>query len=90
MEEEEAKKVYEEVAGKLRLSFSSYYKYTFSFVGEVDGVRVNVSYGESADDIYRYEVSNTPIKAPLTFADLLRMYYCVSIEKSGKMFNRYF
>jgi len=44
--------------GEEELKFSSYYKYSFTFNGVAkDGVEVVVSYGNNADDIYRYEVT---------------------------------
>jgi hypothetical protein len=44
--------------GEVKVKFSSYYKYTFSFSGELsDGGKICVSYGGCSDDIYRYEVS---------------------------------
>ena len=43
--------------GGVKVTFSSYYKYTFLYTGELpDGGRISVGYGGNADDIYRYEV----------------------------------
>ena len=36
--------------------FSSYYKYTFTFVGEYEGKTVSVGVGGNSDEIYRFEV----------------------------------
>lgn len=36
--------------------FSSYYKYTFTFVGEYEGKIVSVGVGGNSDEIYRFEV----------------------------------
>lgn len=38
--------------------FSSYYKYTFTFVGEYEGKTVSVGVGGNSDEIYRFEVSS--------------------------------
>ena len=37
--------------------FSSYYKYTFNFVGEYQGECISIGVGGQSDDIYRFEVS---------------------------------
>lgn len=42
--------------GDLKLKFHSYYKYSFTYVGERDGYKVSVSYGGNHHDIYRHEV----------------------------------
>ena len=36
---------------------SSYYKYTFTFVGEYEGEYISIGVGGQSDDIYRFEVS---------------------------------
>lgn len=48
--------------GKVAVAFVSYHKYTFEYGAALpDGRRVLVSYGGSADDIYRHEVEpNVP------------------------------
>lgn len=38
--------------------FSSYYKYTFTFVGEYEGKTVSIGVGGTSDEIYRFEVSS--------------------------------
>lgn len=43
--------------------FSSYYKYMFTFEGELStGETISVSVGGNSDDIYRFEVSSSPVK----------------------------
>ena len=37
--------------------FESYYKYTFTFVGEHEGKPVTIGVGGGSDDIYRFEVT---------------------------------
>lgn len=38
--------------------FSSYYKYTFTFVGEYEGKTASIGVGGTSDEIYRFEVSS--------------------------------
>jgi hypothetical protein len=43
--------------GDVKVKFSSYYKYTFTYTGTLpDGSTISIGYGGSADHIYRYEV----------------------------------
>lgn len=42
----------------VEFKFSSYYKYTFHFVGEYEGKCVTVGVGGNSDEIYRFEVSS--------------------------------
>lgn len=50
---------FEELYGDVEVTFSSYYKYSFTFVGVApDGTAIAVTYGGCGDDIYRYEVCN--------------------------------
>jgi hypothetical protein len=51
-----------EMYGDTLMSFVSYYKYTFHFIGKTDdGKTISTSYGDSADGIYRYNVSVIPV-----------------------------
>lgn len=57
---------YDEVVekyGDLKVTFSSYYKYLFTFVGKMGGGgRISVSVGGGgADDIYKTEIHNQPV-----------------------------
>ena len=46
-----------EMYGNLPLRFSSYYKFSFTFVGVAeDCVEVVASYGGNSDDIYKFDV----------------------------------
>ncbi len=48
--------------GEVLVTFSSYYKYSFSFGADIeDGIHIGLSIGESADDIYRLSVNTNPI-----------------------------
>jgi hypothetical protein len=49
--------------GTAQVSFSSYYKYTFTYAGTLpDGKRLTVDFGGSGDDIYRHEVVSGSIE----------------------------
>jgi len=52
----------EELYGEVPLLFDSYYKYSFTYVGEADdGIEIVMSYGGQSDDVYRYTVGrDTP------------------------------
>jgi len=51
------KKEFIEKYGNVKVKFSTYYKYTFTYVGELpNGGKISVDCGGNADDIYRYEV----------------------------------
>lgn len=52
------RKEFYEKYGEVKVKFSDYYKYTFTYTGELpDGGRISVGYGGNADQIYRHEVS---------------------------------
>ena len=42
----------------VKFKFSSYYKYTFHFVGEYEGKSIDVGVGGNSEQIYRFEVSS--------------------------------
>ena len=42
--------------GNVEFTFSSYYKFSFVFVGNSNNYEIIVSVGGSADDIYKFEV----------------------------------
>jgi hypothetical protein len=66
--------------GEVLVTFSSYYKYTFTYRAELpDGQALTVGYGGQADEIYRFDVApNVPVK-------VIDLYpYCGSIYKNGK------
>ena len=45
---------FNEQYGEAKVVFAYYYKYSFSFVGEFEGKKINISVGGNADDIYRF------------------------------------
>lgn len=43
--------------GDVKVKFSSYYKYTFTYTGTLhDGGTISIGFGGNADDIYRCDV----------------------------------
>lgn len=42
--------------GEAKVTFTSYYKYSFSFVGEFEGKKISIVVGGTTDDIYRFAV----------------------------------
>lgn len=42
--------------GEVKVFFAYYYKYSFSFVGEFEGKKINISVGGNAIDIYSFDV----------------------------------
>lgn len=50
------------IYGDEKVTFSSYYKYTFTYRGETDlGVTLIVSTGGSSEDIYKMNVANNDV-----------------------------
>lgn len=48
--------------GDVKVTFTCYYKYTFSFSGTCDnGYDIVVDVGGNCDDIYRFNVGSDPI-----------------------------
>lgn len=88
MDKEKAREVYESISKNLKLRFSSYYKYSFSFNGQVDDVIVNVSYGEDSNDIYRFSVNNEEFEAPITFDELNSKYDYIIIKNSSGQYEK--
>lgn len=43
--------------GEVKVVFYSYYKYTFSFIGSIDGKSIFVTIGGNSDDIYRLDIT---------------------------------
>ncbi len=57
--------------GNVDVTFSHYYKYRFSFRGSFGGKELFVDVGGDRDNIYRFEVTDRPIKA----SELLRDWF---------------
>jgi hypothetical protein len=50
---------FENKYGDFKLTFSRYYKYSFTYTGATDdGVEIEASYGGNGEDIYKHEVVN--------------------------------
>lgn len=47
-----------ELYGDVKVVFQSYYKYSFSFLGEFDGKTIYIRVGGNPDDIYRFDVTS--------------------------------
>lgn len=53
------RKEFYEKYGDIGVTFSNYYKFAFTFAGVTpEGYVIEVGYGGSAEEIYRYELSN--------------------------------
>lgn len=62
---EQTKMTKEEVQEKfkdVKIKFTHYYKYSFTFEGmSEDGYKIVCSYGGNTDDIYRFNVTDQPV-----------------------------
>lgn len=66
--------------GETMLTFSHYYKYSFTFSGFAeDGTGITMETGGNADDIYRYEVTNDP--------QMLASFQPEKVAQNGKELN---
>lgn len=46
----------------VKVTFDSYYKFTFTFIGQSeDGYKIACLFGGDSDDIYRYDVNTDPV-----------------------------
>jgi hypothetical protein len=62
--------------GDVLVQFCSYYKYSFTFVGDLpDGRRLMVCVGSCAEDIYRMSVGTEPLKVSQLGEPELAMIY---------------
>jgi len=75
--------------GKVELTFSSYYKYSFSFVGGTDEVFIRGSYGGFPVDIYRYDVSPGKTYMVEDFEDQLHSLVIESKATGEQIFSYY-
>ena len=90
MTKEEARKFYEENE-KPKVYFVRYCKYSFTFSGNNDFMKLTLCYGGNADDIYRYEIDTAPIELPKDLDSLLDFYSLVVVEnvKNGDKYEEY-
>jgi hypothetical protein len=65
--------------GHVKVKFSSYYKYSFEFSGNLpDGRKISVSVGGNSDDIYRINVDSECEETVIGLDP-----YCGSIYENG-------
>lgn len=72
--------------GEVELSFSSYYKYSFTFSYKRDDVEITGSVGGDSDGIYRYELRWDTKKKVKDYRDELNW---LSIKEKGEEVFRY-
>ena len=66
----------------VKLKFSHYFKFSFSFVAEGDGFKITGVFGGDSDSIYRYDLSNDE---EVSLGDCLEdSWHSVTITKSGE------
>ena len=71
----------------VKVKFSTYYKYTFTYVGELsDGGKISVGYGGHYDDIYRYDVSADCEKT----VNSIYPYCGTAYDKDGKVVDEFY
>jgi hypothetical protein len=81
------RKEFYEKYGDVKVKFSSYYKYTFTYTGNLpDGGRISVDYGANADDIYRFEVGANYEET----ISLLEPYAGTAYDKDGKQVDEFY
>jgi hypothetical protein len=69
--------------GEVELTFSSYYKYSFTFTGTTpDGIKLMASFGGHAEEIYRREVA---ADTPETLRYLDPSWLCASDAEGNKI-----
>ena len=75
--------------GNMKVKFSSYYKYTFTYTGNLpNGGRISVDCGANADDIYRFEVG---ADCEETINSLeLSPYAGTAYDKDGKQVDEFY
>ena len=71
--------------GDIELKFSSYFKYSFTFTGQIGDIRIEATIGGSSDDIYRLDIDADQIMT-IRMLDA-RM---VSIYKGGQLIAEYY
>jgi len=73
--------------GDVKVKFSSYYKYTFDYTGDLPkGGKISVGVGGSGDDIYKFEVV-ADIERTISS---LRPYTGVVLDVDGKVIDEFY
>ena len=81
------RKEFYEKYGDVKVKYSSYYKYTFTYTGTLpDGGRISVDYGANADDIYRFEVGADCEE----IINSLEPYAGTAYGKDGKLVDEFY
>jgi hypothetical protein len=82
---QEAGRIY----GRVPLLFSSYYKYSFSFLGtSEDGAIIHASFGGCAEDIYQFSVER---ETPMFLGENPEEKWTyVRIERAGEELINYY
>jgi len=76
------KQEFMELYGEVEVKFDYYYKYTFSYVGTIDGHSIQVEVGGDENEIYRHEVSAN------AYYKINELYPCVGrIDKLNVYFD---
>jgi hypothetical protein len=71
----------------VKVKFSEYYKYTFTYTGSLpDGGKISVDYGGNGDDIYRHDVSADKEET----VDSLCPYAGVVVDSEGKVIDDFY
>ena len=72
----------------VKVTFDSYYKFTFTFIGQSeDGYKIACLFGGDSDDIYRYDVNTDPV----SFGECEQWTAVVVKDKEGnKVFSEIF
>lgn len=79
------RKEFIEKYGDVVVTFSSYYKYSFTYVGKLaDGSMIACSVGGCHDDIYRMDVNTNPI----TIANLEP--YSGTVTSNGQLVDDFY
>ena len=72
----------------VKVTFDSYYKFTFTFIGQSeDGYKIACLFGGDSDDIYCYDVNTDPV----SFGECEQWTAVVVKDKEGnKVFSEIF
>lgn len=77
--------------GDVKIKFSSYYKYTFTYGGELpDGGRVSVDYGGNSDDIYRFDVRADCVMGLQDASRTIGFHAGTAYDKDGNVIDEFY
>ncbi|MDO7847667.1 hypothetical protein Q5H92_14960 [Hymenobacter sp. M29] len=75
-----AEGIYKDFLSGRQAPLSYYWKYTFYWRYESPEVILELSYGGSVDDIYRYELNGPTLTLPQTLEELVKEEYRIAIH----------